>query len=156
MVFRRFDFDDGKIGLAVAANHLGVMHNARRIILEHYPNAVSTVHHVEVGHNVAVGVHDHARTQGALAPSARTLWTFTIIWPLPAKEAVKEILEGILPIVIRVIRIIRVIWIIRIIAVVGTTHTAAWRLGRAFRVDIHDCGLKLLGYLPKGIAELLR
>src|SRR5436305_524528 len=159
MVFRRLNFDDSEVGLAVYADNLGIMQHARRIIFQLYPDAVSAIHHVEIGDNVAIGIHDHARAQRALAASARALWTialFSALSALPTEKAVKEILKRVLTVIIRVIRIVAIIGIVTVIRIRGTARAAARGLGCAFRVDVHHGWLKLLGHLPKGIAELLR
>src|ERR1019366_9341221 len=58
-------------------------------ILQLHTNAIGLLDHVPVGDDVALGIHNHAGTERALADGAR----FPALTTLAAEELVKEILE---------------------------------------------------------------
>ena len=72
------DFDHGEIGFLIGANHLGIVLHARRIVFEAHANAVGLLDHVPVGHDVALGIDDHAGAQRTLADGA-----IARTWPGP-------------------------------------------------------------------------
>ena len=117
------------------------MQSARRIVLELYPDAVRAIHHVEVGHDVAVGVHHHARAQ-RLRPPASATGRRAIIGALAAKEAIKEIA--------RIISAVRGLGALRLAA------AAAARFRSGIRADVYHRRLHVLGHLSESFAELLR
>src|SRR5208337_4592852 len=136
------DLDHGQVSLLVHADYFGIVAGRSRIfILQLDTNAIGFLHHVAVGDDVALGIHDHARTEGALADVTR-------VRALAAKELVKEILERGVFIAVTLI----LVWIR-----VGTdAGPAAVRiLYGGLGIDVDHARLKLLGNLGKGSRELL-
>ena len=117
------------------------MQHPRRIVLQLHPNPVRLLHHVAVGDDVALGIHNHARAQGTLAdragPATRT--ALAALSALAAEKAVKEVVKG-----------------IGIIIAIGSAAAPAGRLDGGFGVDVDHAGLKLLGDLRELVRELLR
>ena len=48
------DFDDSEIGFLIAADDLGVVRDAWRIVLKLHPNAIGLFDHVAIGKDVAL------------------------------------------------------------------------------------------------------
>src|SRR5205085_7020568 len=126
----RLYLDHCEIGLTIHSYHFGIVLLPWRIIGQTHANAVRLFHHMVVGDNVALGIHDHARAQGPLPRAFGGSWTKRTA--LAAKEAIKKILHG--------IAIIR-IW--------AALPAAANRFYRGFGVDVHYAGHHLLGDLRK-------
>src|SRR4051812_29192777 len=95
-----------------------------------------------VGDDVALGIHDHTRTQRTLAHGASTgaaLAALPALAPLTSEEAVKEVIEG-----------------AGIVVPVRYPAPPLGSLDGGFSVDIDHAGLKLLGNLRELVRELLR
>ena len=106
------------------------MEHAWRIIVQLDSNAVSLLDHMAVGHNIAFGINQHSRTEGALTNGAATRATTT----RAAEKPVKEIVERIL--IVRTVRAVRT-------ATGRSTAATLWRLDSRFGIDVDHAGLKL-------------
>ena len=60
LVFRWINLDQRQVGFTVHAYDLGLMQHGSGLIKQLYADAVGLIHHVEVGHDVAIGVQNHA------------------------------------------------------------------------------------------------
>src|SRR5208282_1556747 len=86
------NLDHRQIGLLIHADQFGVMTGcALGLTLQLHTNAIRFLDHVPVGHDVALGIDDHAGTERALADGARLS---SALATLAAEELVEEILEG--------------------------------------------------------------
>ena len=82
-----FDLDDGQVGQRISAHHLGRQNAA---VAHGDANVGGAIHHVVIGHDVAVGRDDHAAAQPVLNPR---LLRPHLLAELPAKLMTKKLSE---------------------------------------------------------------
>src|SRR5579863_5219265 len=111
------------------------MQNAFGLALDLYPDAVGFFDYVAIGNNVSLGIHDDAGAERALTQGAGSR---TALPALAAEEAVKEIVERVL------------------VLIVGISTPAVWVLDGGFSINVDDGGFELLGNLGELIGKLLR
>src|ERR1700675_4165638 len=139
-----FNLNHRQVGLLVHTDQFGVMPGRGRVFIHQlHTNAIGLLDHVPVGDDVALGIHNNARTERALADGACFWATLTT---LASEELNKEILERSVFIAVALI-------LIRI----GTDGAPPVRvLDSRFRINVHHARLKLLGNLGERVRELLR
>src|SRR5271169_3879112 len=114
-----FDFDHGQISFLIGADYFCVVLHSGRIILQPDSNAIGFLDHMAIGDDIALGIHYDSRTQRVLTDGAITLRA--------SKEAVKEIIEGVLLLPL-------------LVFLIATTAAAVRILDGGFGVDVYHRG----------------
>src|SRR5208337_1199455 len=142
------NLDDRQIGFLVDANHGRIISHGRGIVHQLDADAIGLLHHVGIGDDVAFGIDNDSRTQRALAQiiaarGARNLSLATLS-PLPAKEAIQEVLHGI---------IVAAVFIGRAWSLLAAL--AVWVLDGGFGIDVDHGRFKLARDLRELARQLL-
>src|SRR5271165_4388525 len=141
------NLDDRQIGFLVHADYGGVIHHGLGVVHQLHADAISLLHHMVVGNDVTLGVDDDSGTEGALTHVSHTAIgaALATLAGLPAKEAVKEILEGIVFVATTTLAVVR-----------RLRHSAARMrvLDGGLGVDVHHRRLHLASNLGELVGHL--